>query len=287
MFKTLLKNFGSYKTDKTEDIAVELEIKSNQKESELSETAEILLNSYPKEVIEIHNKFNNEAEELLKEAIEMSKEIVVDPAVENKALLAHKFGFSSIKEVEEFNEINYRREVNEITLNAINEAKEYISDYKWIPETSVERICKEYSLVFGGVEDYKGFLPNKNLLEIDEFSKKHEDKLNYCIDISFRSDNSMEFFENKELAEEYALDKNSLMYSYSHYATRNSIDNLKICAPIKDMHIRDQILVDGYKLERSVPDPIVLARRDFNGVQGYYIVTAWGNEASDPEVLNK
>lgn len=287
MFKTLLKNFGSYKTDKTEDVAVDLEIKSNQKESELSETAEILLNSYPEEVIEIHNKFNNEAEELLKEAIKMSKEIAIDPAIENKALLAHKFGFDSIQEVQEFNVVNSKRMINEVTLKAIKEAKEYISDYKWIPETSVERICKEYNLIFGNVGDYKGFLPNKNLIEISQFDEKHRNKLNYCLDISFRTDNSMKFFRSKKSAEEYLLDENRRLSSYVYYAIRNSIDDLKICAPIKDMHIRDQILIDGYKLEKNVPDPIVLARRDFNGVQGYYIVTAWGNEASDPEVLNK
>lgn len=62
----------------------------------------------------------------------------------------------------------------------------------------------------------------------------------------------------------------------------NTLDYLKICAPIKDMDVTDHKLVDGWKLE--VPDPIVLAQKSFKGIKGYYIVTAWGDEANDEEV---
>lgn len=39
----------------------------------------------------------------------------------------------------------------------------------------------------------------------------------------------------------------------------------------------------GYKLEKHIPDPVVL--RHEHG--GYLIVTAWGDEESDENVVNE
>ena len=171
---------------------------------------------------------------------------------------------------------------HESILKAINMAKEYISDYKWIPESSVERICKEYNLVFGNSGDYKGFLPNANLLDIERFADKHEDKLySACIIDVIRNVNHHAFYETKELAEKMTSKSRSSLYHMNR--TKNSIEDLKICAPLKDMRIEGKFIENGYKI-KEIPDPIVLARRDFNGIEGYYIVTAWGDEANDYEV---
>ena len=49
------------------------------------------------------------------------------------------------------------------------------------------------------------------------------------------------------------------------------------------MDISDLQLEEGYKLvKKHIPDPVVL--QPVKG--GYLIITAWGDEASDPLVIN-
>lgn len=50
------------------------------------------------------------------------------------------------------------------------------------------------------------------------------------------------------------------------------------------MDIKGLELTEGYKLEKKfIPDPVVL--QPVKG--GYLILTAWGDEASDPLVVNQ
>jgi hypothetical protein len=57
----------------------------------------------------------------------------------------------------------------------------------------------------------------------------------------------------------------------------------KICAPKEDFDTRGWEVRDGYRL---VYDPIVLQAVSKDGVDGYLIVTAWGDEATDEIVQN-
>ena len=57
---------------------------------------------------------------------------------------------------------------------------------------------------------------------------------------------------------------------------------LQICAPIKDMDTKGYKL-QGHKLIKDIPDPVVLQPIE----NGYLIVTAWGDEASDPLITNE
>jgi hypothetical protein len=54
----------------------------------------------------------------------------------------------------------------------------------------------------------------------------------------------------------------------------------KICAPIKDMDTSGMRLINNKLV--YIPDPVVL----FPVELGYIIVTAWGDEASDENVVN-
>lgn len=58
----------------------------------------------------------------------------------------------------------------------------------------------------------------------------------------------------------------------------------KICAPKEDFDTRGYEVVDGYKL---IYDPIVLQPVSKDGIEGYLIVTAWGDEATDEIVVNQ
>lgn len=58
----------------------------------------------------------------------------------------------------------------------------------------------------------------------------------------------------------------------------------KICAPKEDFQTSGWEVRDGYRL---VYDPIVLQPVSKDGQEGYLIVTAWGDEASDEIVVNE
>lgn len=99
--------------------------------------------------------------------------------------------------------------------------------------------------------------------------------------------------EQYESAKKYESDRHKNL-SYRTYFNEtvdfyNSIDQLRICAPIKDMHLNsNQTIEKGWKIKNiEIPDPIVLVRKDFNDIKGYFIITAWGDEASDPDVINQ
>jgi len=60
---------------------------------------------------------------------------------------------------------------------------------------------------------------------------------------------------------------------------------LEICAPLKDMELREGTkVIDGYRL--SHPDPVVLLPIQ-SPYWGYLILTAWGDEASDELIVNQ
>lgn len=253
---------------------------------------------YPKEVLEIHHAFETESERLVKESKHILNNSKMASDRETKAKLAKSLGFNNVAEAKDYTALQNKLKANETRLNAVMAAIEYLPNAKWIPTDSVKRICEDWKLVFGGVGSYRGFLPAKNLLEIESFKKEHHDKFFHeWYDSPYNSGRIGRFFTEEEYRVKMNLDLKSkfkeelsggitsihIRPSYSNL--RNTLDNLCICAPKKDMEITSrQELKDGWRIQ-DVPDPIVLARRDFHGIEGFYIITAWGDEASDEEVV--
>ena len=117
--------------------------------------------------------------------------------------------------------------------------------YKFITPEQTMTIAEKYNLILGDVSDFVGFVPDKNLKEIERF--KCDDK-------------------DKEI--------NTSPFAPNTYA------ELQICAPQKDFDTTGKV-VRNRKL--MIEDPIVLQPVKY----GYLILTAWGDEASDPIVVNK
>lgn len=237
---------------------------------------------YPKEVYMIHNEFLTASEKLLKEAEEIISNSKLDINISNKGNLAIDLGFIGVKEAVEKTKNDQLLMAEKNRANAILRASSNILTHKWIPEKSVEEICKKWNLVFGISTAYKGFIPEKNLLEIKSFKEQYYDK--FWLEVTHTSWNDSYTQVTRP------LDSNDLSFGYNiRKSNENALDSLHICVPIKDMHINpNQTIENGYKIKNiEVPDPIVLVRRDFNGLKGYYIITAWGDEASDPIVVNQ
>lgn len=261
---------------------------------------------YPDEIQQIHNEFECASDKLLKEANEIIAEgSKVDVSKLNRL---EALGFKQANNVKETKQLVEKVKLSEEQVKTIQYYKEQYPFNKFITEEQVEIICKKYNLVCGGVDRYKGFVPEKNLKEIEGFKLKDSEKGLYA-------DNGM-FFHNAEMRnyessmgtyqhifkigeknrDNYAFQKqphDRRFYSSDRlnifgYMDRGDvrfslIDPLHICAPIKDMDISGMDLNNGYKLAKHIPDPVVL--HQVKG--GYLVLTKWGAEASDPILLNE
>lgn len=260
--------------------------------------------NYPKEVLEIHHEFEIASEKLLEEAknIINSQPIVNESKINTLKLL----GFKQVKEVKESNKILAKTQMSKEQIELVNYYQQNYPFNKFINEEQIKTICHKYNLVCGDVERFKGFVPEKNVNEITNFKLKEKES-NILITSNGLSLENAEIRKIREYFHIYKKDeKNNFNYAFqsndgiNFYANDSKnifgLDNLEnqrfvvknnllqICAPVKDMDISGLELKEGYKLEKKyIPDPVVL--QPVKG--GYLILTAWGDEASDPLVVNQ
>ncbi len=229
---------------------------------------------YSSDIEEIHHAFESSSDKLLEEANEIFKrgeEKSVD-----KAKRLSNFGFSNAREVKTGLTIVKEVELTKETIKVINYYRKKYPKYKFITEENVAKICGKYGLVCGETFSFKGFVPEKNLIDIENFSLQKEDEEvligseDTCSNVG-----SINWDGGKE-AELYP--------SIRKRVTKTK--PLFICAPLKDMNLTNKRINSSYRLEeipKVIPDPIVL--KEVKG--GFLIVTAWGDEASDPLVVNE
>ena len=226
-----------------------------------------------KELIEqIHKEFECAGEKLLAEAVSILDEI--EKHNFSKGELLKELGFTSAQECVEIESFNKKKEETELNARMVREYSFKYPNNKFITEEMVKEICNKYNLVCGDVDLYKGFVPEKNLREIAKFKIKEEDIQHARI---IRG--SIKYISKKDY--DHAI---SNPYLRSHALidiSYQKLTKLKICAPIKDMETKDMEL-DGVHLKKHIPDPIVLHHVN----NGYLILTAWGEEASDPIIVN-
>lgn len=263
--------------------------------------------NYPKEVLEIHHEFSIAAETLLSTA----KSIIDEASTKDvsKVNRLEKLGFKQAEQVSELKPLIQKAELSKEQIELV---KYYQREYplnKFITEEQVKAICYKWNLVCGEVSRFKGFVPEKNLRDIEKFNLKQQDNV-----LCFLETRSGEvFFLSKEMFTEhgyhYCVEKGNEFYLvgangrdvYSDLFAPNALTpyqnreyiylkhspkeaTLQICAPIKDMDISGLELEDGYKLiKKHVPDPVVL--QPVKG--GYLIISCWGDEASDPICVNE
>lgn len=272
---------------------------------------------YPKEVLEIHHEFETAADRLFDEAQIIIKE--AESKDIQKVSRLEKLGFTSSSQVTNIKPLLKKAELSKEQIELISYYKKNYPNNKFITEDQVKEICHKYNLICGDVNRFKGFVPEKNLREIEAFELKKKE-LNTLVIKAFDSrGNNIGIFsaENIEIKQhggyyhmylkdssdkskysfqqsDFDLVKNGEFYGtdYENFfglqgkkGLRIQVLNkkLQICAPIKDMDISDLELKEGYKLEKKhTPDPVVLQPVK----HGYLILTAWGDEQDDPIVKN-
>lgn len=276
----------------------------------------IVERKYPDVVYEIHHEFETAGDKILEQANKILAECNAKDIDKGKRLSA--IGFVNTPQakvaVETEQKIALSKEQAELaTYYKIN----YPSN-KFITEEQVKAICEKYSLVCGDISAYKGFVPENKLIQIEAFNVNKKDLPFVSLfgskyKISGHSETIQDLFlgniSGEDIIDDWAVgrikcgenfwawgtfligssdikvsDRVKAMYDnqWEYVQARPFDSKLKICAPLKDMEVKSNQQVNGYKIQ-NIPDPVVL--QPVNG--GYLIVAAWGDEASDENVVNE
>ena len=251
----------------------------------------------------IHADFYDEAKKLLVQAQEqiqllsLNKTAKINENLEKKAKKLKLLGFykaalvKQVAELKEYNRIQERQSENvkrEIDILMYFQSK--YPQYKYIPESSVKKLCEKYGLIYGSVADYIGNIPDKNLHDIESFKISDADKAYLRDKGSWQSLISYEEMmrirdqrQRSRMFDPAGLTSGSALFGDHTYT---QVAPLEIAAPPEDFN-KDGKVVEDHQLKNKVEDPIVLQPVFYNNTKGYLIVTAWGDEAKDELVINQ
>ena len=226
-------------------------------------------------VEEIHQLFNNAGDELIAEAERIIQKC--DNQSIERGVRMDNLGFGGTPEAIKAKKIATDKIVAENTKKVLSELSIKYPTLKFIDKKTVERICKKYKLLFGDSSYYKGDIPEKNLLEIEQFKEKiaiaEEDKAYFW------------WLLGGTIESDYASYLRGLEDSKLGYLPLCGVTQLntfKICAPAHLMDMREARLADdGYTIINK--DPVVLFPIRDNI---YVIVSKWGKEANDSQLQN-
>jgi len=252
----------------------------------------ILKRNYPEMTVKIHKEFYNAADKILAEAKGILSQVEGEEVEMEKVDRMQKIGFRQAKQVEEVKKFAEQVELSKEQREMVLYYQEKYPLFKFITETEVKSICERYGLVCGEINRFTGFVPEKNLQEIENFKGLDKEDCKYIRITNTRFSGDIEeeaslkeyerqmYRQTRDLGNTYRM-THGLIPSYHSHITKD--DDLKICAPLKDMDTKGMELQDGYKIKKKVEDPVVM--HPCKG--GYLILTAWGDEASDPIVVNQ
>lgn len=272
---------------------------------------------------EIHETFFTEVDKLLADAKIFKEVRVENEEIIRRAERLERLGFKSTKDVKDAEkekkriiELEYENSKKKELVEVIEYFSQKYPLYKFITQDSVKKICKKYDLIYGDVAHYIGDVPEENLLDIEKFNIKDED---ICYVVESRSNFNYGSVYETNHVNEYALKKTikynlkrnnrslgiesdvnrdidllknkneSIDYTRdSNYFERIYKVPLHIAAPKKDFNLRG-LNVEDYEIKKmqEIPDPIVLCPVIWRGIVYFLIVTAWGKEALDEDVVNQ
>lgn len=232
-----------------------------------------VLEKYPTEIEQIHHEFEIAGELILQEAIRIIQSTKIDNLLKVDRL--KKLGFTSAEEVKMATEKIKQVEVSQSLAEKIQYYQFKYPLLKFITLEQLQNICSKYNLAYGEVSLYKGFVPDKNLKIIEEVYSKIDEK-----DCQEKIGSISTHGSNKGQVE---WDGGNSASRYKNiYKEFKTIHPLIIAAPKNDFNM-EGMEVKNYAITKRIPDPVVMQPV----IGGYLILTAWGDEASDENVVNQ
>jgi hypothetical protein len=276
--------------------------KKNSKMTDTPLKEAVVAVSYYEQIARIHNEFNTAGENIYQEALAIINETIVPN--QEKAVRLEKMGFYASKEATAAKEAMVRKQENERIAKIIKYYRDKYPLYKFIRDKDVEDICEKYGLIYGSASQYTGFIPEKNLKSIESFKIDDRDRRVITIGgwIDKEDSGKGKSFEDTQRYWELRERRNPNMssnteddiveiiqrQSYAMNSIGRSHDmpttGFSVVAPANNFKIESNQEIKKYKItNKPIPDPVVLCAV----AEGYLIVTAWGDEASDPIVQNE
>ena len=289
--------------------------KENTQVVEVKQQLPLLIGSSSRQkkiIEEIHSSFLTEVDNLLASAkishsLETQHQTLIDKAKRLKSL-----GFTQSEEV-----LNAEVEINRLSdliqenkkkadlLDAINYFSNKYPQHKFITVESVKQICKKYNLVYGNVNKYIGNVPDKNLQQIENFKIHPEDEtwLLERIDVYQRAWHNSSYsptiipmaykppidYSKSNYSEDLIRAQGITVSLLSSDEVREYKAPLVIVAPVKDFAMNDSEIKEFELRPKAIeiPDPIVLKSVFYNKKQYFLVITAWGLEAEEEDVINQ
>lgn len=256
-------------------------------------------------VRQIHREFSNASSQLLEDARRIMALHNVPKEDRDRADKLRKAGFTGNKLIEE---VEREKRLEHQQAQRIAQLEKYAINYpnnKFITHDQMIKICEKYGLSYGTIDNYVGSIPEENLDEVLNFKAKEEDT--YMFLWSSARYQGMKFspiqtspymdivpkkryqtFRDKQRAAHQAAYEYARSSAFGAYPDPfggvNDLNSSEeypkfICASPQDMKGSEMGLHKGTYL----PDPVVL---HFVG-DGYLIVSKWGLEGEDPDLVNE
>lgn len=253
---------------------------------------------YSEDIAKIHDEFRTAGERLYQEALAIINGTSIPNEDKAKRLMA--IGFSQTKDAVAAREAMNKKSESERIAKVVKYYRDKYPLYKFILDRDVDAICEKYGLIHGKVSRYIGFVPEANLREIEVFSVDVKDRrivrvpLGWGLgdEISLSLEHTQAYWREKEREREKSASSSdplklhslAMMAAQMNPSITRIEEELSIAAPMKDFTLAPGEEIKGRRIvTKAVPDPVVLCAV----AEGYLIVTAWGDEASDPLVQNE
>jgi len=244
-------------------------------------------------VMEIHNEFDSVTDKLLAEA----KRILSTDYNTEKGERLGKLGFTNSKPViESIKAIELKKKQKEIA-EWVEYYQMYYPNNKFITEDALKEICNKYGLIYAAANLYLGDVPEKNILEIEKFTLRNEDKdAHRCCYFDPDHFNAMYYQmrglstipANRDRVKIWGWYELNQWGSYTCHSCEKDVEveytkkPMEIAAP-PSLFKKEGMKVENFKLVEIPKDPIVLQPVK----NGYLIVTKWGLEGKDESLVNE
>lgn len=228
-------------------------------------------------VQEIHNEFYTAADTLLRNVQNL-------PNVREKSEALKSLGFIASKDIRTADLVDVQKQQASLVTYY---AQRYPFN-KFITSQQVEAICGKYNLVCGPVSIYMGDVPDEKLKQISAFKLRSEDRV-VCIERKIWKRGPYEETEESPnlivrlILKLFGYCPGWVIPFFTAYHWRKTTKSLMICAPMNEMEMSVSPWTRQSRILQHIPDPVVL--QPVKG--GYLIVAAWGDEASDENVVNE
>lgn len=216
---------------------------------------------------EIHTAFDTSGERLVREAKELL-ENATEKNLNDKHKMLIETGFTGNELVKQMKRLEEQTTQAKDIMSCYNHMNGL---YKVITLAEIAAITLKYKLCMGSNRFYKGDIPEKNLKDIIQFKKQIQRKMEF-----FQANTRICAFENDFIeGADFDIKEGKKVQKITIFKRED---------PIVLYPCRGQLSYSNTTMSRTVWET---QTESVINEKYWYVVTAWGPEASDPKIINQ